>query len=231
MRRLLAVLLLALPVLQAAAETVPAGFDWLRFAGEYQRAMRGDEAGAWKRIPWRTDAADAAAEARRTGKPLFVFVFITIPCRGGTGTQTCPGGRATRGTSLSDPAVIAQLQRDYVCLALDCKRSGFPSSMPGLELCERVYRTYADPDKGFSASCVLTPDGRHLLGTSGAGTVATYRTSICYDPLKFSRFLAESADRAARWQRADAAGRSDLEGEVRKSVIATGTESGFAERK
>src|SRR4051812_45628427 len=58
----------------SAATAVPAGFDWLRFAGDYQRAMAAEEAGTWKQVPWRRDAADAADEARRTGKPLFVFV-------------------------------------------------------------------------------------------------------------------------------------------------------------
>jgi hypothetical protein len=232
--RLLRVLLLALTASwSAAADRIPAGFDWLDFGKEFQRAMRGDAAGEWKRIPWCGDAAEAAAEARRTGKPLFVFVYITVDAYlpGEGGTQVCPGGRATRGTSLADAPVIGRLQKDFVCLALDCKRSGFPASMPGLQLCEWVYRTYANPEKGFSASCVLTPDGQHLLGTSGAGTVATYRTSICYHPEKFARFLDESEDRARRWAEAEPATKEDLEREVWASVLATGTPDGFAKTK
>jgi hypothetical protein len=233
MRRLLAVLLLALSAAWTpAADQVPAGFDWLDFAKEFQRAMRGDAAGEWTRIPWCGSAAEASAEARRTGKPLFVFAYITVDAYlpGEHGTQVCPGGRATRGTSLSDAAVIERLKKDYVCLALDCKRSGFPASMPGLQLCEQVYRNYANPDKGFSASCVLTPDGQQLLGTSGAGTVATYKTSICYDPAKFARFLDESGERGQRWSRADAAARKRLEQEIWSSVMATGTPDGFASK-
>jgi hypothetical protein len=233
MRRLLRVLLLAVCVAWiSAADQVPAGFDWLRFAREFQRAMRGDAAGEWKKIPWCGSAAEASAEARRTGKPLFVFVYITVDAYlpGENGTQVCPGGRATRGTSLSDATVIERLRKDYVCLALDCKRTGFPSSMPGLRLCEWVYRSFANPDKGFSASCVLSPDGQRLLGTSGAGTVATYQTSICYDPRKFARFLDESADRARRWAMADATARKALEQEAWSSVVATGTPDGFAKR-
>jgi hypothetical protein len=215
MRRLFRVLLLVTSAALASAEAVPSGFDWSRFAIEFQRAIRGDAAGAWRKVPWCANAAEATTEAARTGKPLFVFVHVSVdaylPCE--HGTQICPGGRATRGTSLSDPAVIARLQRDFVCLALDCGRSGFPASMPGLKPCEQVYRTYVIPGKGFSASCVLSPDGRQLLGTSGVGTVATYQTSTCYDPAKFARFLDESADRAARWARADSRARKEFDRE------------------
>src|SRR4051812_12647681 len=104
MRRALLILLLALCATGAsAAVAVAPGFDWARFAGDFRRAMAADAAGAGRRAPGRRDAADAAAEARRTGKPLFVFVFITMDAYlpGEHGTQVCPGGRATRGTSLS----------------------------------------------------------------------------------------------------------------------------------
>jgi hypothetical protein len=168
---------------------------------------------------------------RRGAPGLFVFVFITVDAYlpGEHGTQVCPGGRATRGTCLADPEVIARLSRDFVCLALDAKRDGFPASLPGLGLCAWVYRTCADPARGFSASCVLTADGQRLLGTSGAGTVATYRTSICYHPEKFARFLDESRERAARWRVGDAHARAEIAREVWNSVVATGTPSGFVD--
>ncbi|HYE07962.1 MAG TPA: hypothetical protein VEL07_20760 [Planctomycetota bacterium] len=230
MRPRLAALLLACTLTSTAAAE---GFDLGHFAIAVHDALAADKAGAWRDVPWQEDADAALAGSARTGKPLFVFVFITVDGRlaGETGPQCCFGGRATRGTSLSDQRVIDRLRRDFVCLALDCKAMGFPAAMPGLRLCQQVYEGWADPTKGFSAACVLTPDGRHLMGTSGAGTIARYRESICYDPAKYARFLAESLDRATRWAAADATGRAAIGGEVWRSVLATNTADGFAARE
>lgn len=227
MRQILATLVLLLLTPFAHAQS----FDPAHFAFELRRALAGDAAGAWRSIPWQTDAQAALAVSQRTGRPLFVFVFITVDAclPGESGTQVCLGGRATRGTSLSDPAVIERLRRGFVCLALDPKRGGFPASLPGLALCRSVYERCADPTKGFSAACVLTPDGAHLMGTSGAGTIPRYRESICYDPAKYARFLDESAVRARGWQLAvGPAERGEVAAAVWRSAVATGTPEGFA---
>lgn len=206
----------------AALGAVDQPFDLGHFLMSARSALDREAAGTWRTIQWQRDAATALATATRTGKPILVFVYITVDAYlpGESGTQVCLGGRATRGAVLSDAAVIAALRDHFVCLHINCKTGGFPEVLPGLNLCREAYRRYADPEAGFSTSCVLTPDGCHLLGTSGIGSIPTYRSSACYDPVKYRRFLEESSERGQRWKRSNSAGRKSISGEVLLAAIA-----------
>ena len=200
-------------------------FDLGHFLATARSALDREAVGIWQTIPWQRDAPTALDAARRSGKPILVFVYITVAAYlpGESGTQVCLGGRATRGTALSNTAVIATLRDRFVCLSINCKMDGFPKALPGLDLCRDIYHRYADPEAGFSTSCVLTPDGGHPLGCSGIGSIPTYRTSACYDPVKYHRFLDESIERGQRWRRADHIGQKAISSEVLLAALLAST--------
>jgi len=63
-------------------------------------------------VPWRTDAAEARAEARQTGKPMLVLYTA----------GWCPPCQQLKADSFADPAVADQIAEHYVPLKLDHDR-------------------------------------------------------------------------------------------------------------
>ena len=131
-------------------------------------ALASCDAGAWRRIPWRTDPAAARQEAEATGRPLLVFLHRTVLTAEENGGEalSCLGARLTRGTAHSDPRVIEALGSLVVPLSVDVDAGAFDEALPGLRAARWVFERRDSPNPGFSLSVALTPDGERVLTSS-----------------------------------------------------------------
>lgn len=106
------------------------------------------------------------------------------------------GGRMARGSSLSDDAVIQEINQDFIAVNDNVTEQGFPPNMPALARWERSYqRRLNNNQEGFTTTVILTPDGQMALGTSGTGFISERYTSTCYLPDKYLQMLLIIRDR------------------------------------
>jgi hypothetical protein len=106
-----------------------------------------------------------------------------------------------RGSSLSDPKVINELNQNYIAINDNITLLGWPN-MPALAPWKRWFDRHSESDgvhrQGFTTSVAVTPDGKTVLGTSGSGYVSELATSVCYSPEKYYAFLQTAEQRYKR---------------------------------
>ncbi len=115
-------------------------------------------------VAWRDWGTAAIAEARTSGRPLFVH----LACEGS------PGAEAMRGDAFSDADTAALLNRDFVCVLVD------RDEQPELDrLLQLAYRLLTREDGGWPLNLFLTADealpffgGGYFPGVSTAGQPA-----------------------------------------------------------
>ena len=119
----------------------------------------------WKKIAWVKDGAAAAAEAKKSGKPILVFFHLA---KGGPKEAPCgPGGRVVRSVGLGDPQVQALIKKEFVALKLGLvPGADFPLDWPVLEPWERLFQ-FAD-GRSFTGCVVMSPDREVQYGTTGS---------------------------------------------------------------
>lgn len=119
----------------------------------------------WKKIAWVKDGTVAAAEAKKSGKPILVFFHLA---KGGPKDDPCgAGGRVMRSVVLADPKVQALIKKEFVALKLGLNpEAEFPLPWPVLEQWERLFQ-FAD-GRCFTGCVVISPDREVQYGTTGS---------------------------------------------------------------
>ncbi|NNC89976.1 MAG: hypothetical protein HKN82_16080 [Akkermansiaceae bacterium] len=157
----------------------------------------------WNSIPWRADPGKAAAEAKKSGKPLFVYFYVA---HGGPPPEPCcPGGRMMRAVALADTKVQWIVKRNFIPVKLPIDPAeGFTSAWPALRGWATAYK-FAN-GKGFTGCSVISPDLEFEYGHTGSAFIWEMFDSTAYSPRKFAAMLERSAsraeeERALRYQR------------------------------
>lgn len=104
----------------------------------------------------------------------------------------------TRGSSLSDDAVIEKVNKYFIAVEINITDQGFPKDVDGLKPWENAFSKDQKFEFGFTTSVVIGPGGKGAFGTSGCGHKEDYEESASYHPDKYLKFLADSLDRYAR---------------------------------
>jgi hypothetical protein len=133
-------------------------------------ALERCEAGDWRAILWRDDAAAAIADAERRGLPLLVFFYKTLETEAeDAGPLVCLGARITRGAAFADPAIQEIISTSFVPLQIDIA-AGIPDELASLNFVQRIHdRRGPEKGPGFSMSVALSSDGEAVLATSLSG--------------------------------------------------------------
>jgi hypothetical protein len=108
-------------------------------------------------IHWYTTWESAAAEAKRSGRPI-MFVAAATQCHGVSGVFW-PGYTATQNGLFASPDFI-DASRDFVCVRLDSYESAEHQT---------YVRTFLNGSFANSAFCMLAPDGQEWLTRAGRG--------------------------------------------------------------
>jgi len=74
-----------------------------------------------------------------------------------------------RCQALSDDRVIQLINANFVAVALNVTRQGFPSELPALRWVEPIYRSNWRNQFGFASCLLLDSTGAVFLGTTSAG--------------------------------------------------------------
>lgn len=99
---------------------------------------------------------------------------------------------------LSNADVIKKINDQFVPLEINITDDGFPSTIPGLKLWEKAYKSSVSFKVGFATTVVTDPKGKYPLGTSGSGYLGDYDEAINYHTDKYLQFLDGSLNRARR---------------------------------
>jgi hypothetical protein len=148
----------------------------------------------WNDIPWRADAAKAAIEAGKTGRPLLVFFYTEEP--GPPLEPCCPAGRLMRVVSLSDARVQALVKRSFIPVKMRFDgEKGFPVDWPALRNWVPFFKFAAGP--GFAGCSVVSSDLGAEYANTGSAFIWEIFDSTAYDPEKFVAMLERALLRAA----------------------------------
>ena len=146
----------------------------------------------WNLIPWRKSLSDAAAEARSTGKPIFLFYFTKQagpplePC--------CPPGRLIRALSLSNSTVLSAIKRNFIPVKLALEDGQpFPLNWPALQKTATAFAF--SNNRGFAGCSVISTDLEVEYGNTGSTRIWELFDSTGYDPKKFASMLERAASR------------------------------------
>lgn len=136
-------------LLVSAAGTLPLAAaeksgGW-RLAGESSPYLQMHAANPVEWYPWGAAAFD---KARREGKPLFISI----------GYFTCHWCHVMARESFSDPAIAAQLNRDFVSIKIDREQR------PDLDAAYMNYVVATRGQGGWPMSVWATPDGHPFVG-------------------------------------------------------------------
>ena len=108
----------------------------------------------------------------------------------------------TRAVALSDPAVIYELNKNFVAVEFNLSDESFPAELGGLSPWQEGYERDLRYAVGFATTIVLDPEGVSSFGTSGCGHRGELDTSINYDPPRFLEYLQASRERYQREKQA-----------------------------
>ena len=168
----------------------------------------------WNGISWRPDPGKAAAEAKRSGKPLFVFFHRRQ--EGAPEEPCCPVGRLIRAIALSDGKVQGLVTRNFVPLKVGFgEDEGFPLDWPALEDWKTVCKF--SNGKGFAGCSVVSPDLEVEYGNTGSAMIWEMFDSTAFDAGKFAAMLERAVSRFGE-ERALRAQRGISASEMRSTV-------------
>ena len=133
----------------------------------------------WNRIPWRIRVQSALNESRGTGKPLFIFFFVSQP--GPPTEPCCLEGRLLRTLALTDPKVIEVLKTQFIPMKIRLKRGEeYPVEWPALKHWATAFKF--SNERGFAGCSVISPDLTTEFGNSGSARVLDLLDSPAFDP-------------------------------------------------
>jgi hypothetical protein len=112
-----------------------------------------------------------------------------------------------RAVSLSNPIVQAKITKSFIPLkvAIDYGSQKFPLDWPAVKNWQNSYFWMGGPKTtGITACCVVSPDLRIQLATTGSAFVWEMFDAIAYDPKKFADMLDRSLERLQHEQAIEA---------------------------
>ncbi len=160
-----------------------------------EKVLAVEKAGSpWNKIGWVKDEEAAAAEAKKSGKPILVFFYLA---KGGPKVEPCgPGGRMMRAGGLADPKVQALIKKEFVPLKVGLtKEADFPLDWPVLERWERLFR-FAN-GRSFTGCVVVSADREAEYGTTGSLLLWEWVEAKGFDAGKLRTVLEGAAARAS----------------------------------
>lgn len=117
---------------------------------------------------------------------------------------------------LSQDAVIARLNAEYVSVTVNITDDGWPEGVKALAPWRWGYDAWPFSKLGFVNALVCDPDGRLPYAWAGSGMKSEFETSANYHPDLFLGFLDRAA---ANREVIDAIQRSSLEDRVARRLI------------
>ena len=146
----------------------------------------------WNKIPWRTTPSKAAAEAKSTGKPVFVFFYVEQ--LGPPLERCCPEGRLCRTHVLSNSTVQSIVRRNFIPLKLKLEPGKeFPVAWPALKRQATAFKF--GNGKGFTGFSVVSRDLLIEYGNSGSAKLSELFDSTAYDSKKCAAMLNRAVER------------------------------------
>lgn len=151
------------------------------------------ESRPWNRLPWRNLVSSAVDEARKTGKPIFLFYFFEESK--GPPLEPCGlEGRLVRTHALSNSTVQSVIKSNYIPLKLKLQRGkDFPVDWPALEKTATAFKF--SNSRGFAGCAVVSHDLEVEYARTGTAQLWELSESPAYDPKKLAEMLERAASR------------------------------------
>jgi carboxymethylenebutenolidase len=102
------------------------------------------------------------------------------------------------GSSLSDTAVINEINSNFIPIHANLTEGRFPDELTGLKGFKTAWKVFDWLKWGFVATPILSPDGTQVIAYSGSGFAWEWKTATGYHPDRFLHFLKTCSERHQR---------------------------------
>ena len=102
------------------------------------------------------------------------------------------------GSSLSDVAVINEINTNFIPIHANLTEGRFPDELTGLKGFKTAWKVFDWLKWGFVATPILSPDGKRVIAYSGSGFAWEWKTAAGYHPDRFLHFLKTCSERHQR---------------------------------